>query len=136
MIAADCVRGIHVLLIVYMVTMPFFGNLDHLILAASGYILLFFHWFLNNDMCTLTVLEQKLRGVSKGETFMQSVVGPVYGLGTSQVTWALSAALFFVALVRLRAAILSGQPSKLKDIIRLTLARISHNRNPVKFTAV
>ena len=104
MIVADFVRALHVLLVLYMIWAPLFADTMQLMLVEAGFILLFFHWILNNDACALTLLEQKLRGVEKSESFVQSVVGPVYGVSNTQagrVVWIIALALFFYGLFRL-----------------------------------
>lgn len=101
-LAANVVRCVHLALICYMAAVPFCGNLENMVLVVAGYVALFAHWLLNNDSCTLTLLEQHFRGVPKGETFVQSIVGPMYGLGGSWFIWAASITLFALALVRLR----------------------------------
>ena len=98
---ADVVRMVHVALVCYMVITPLFGNIYNLVVATAGYVLLFAHWFFNNDACMLTIIEQRLRGVAKSESFVQSIVGPVYGIGSSQVVWVVSLCLFMWACWRL-----------------------------------
>lgn len=89
-------------LICYMTYVPLFGGLENLVLAVAGYVVLFAHWLMNKDTCVLTLVEQHLRGVPKGDTFLQSLVGPVYGLGGSRFVWAVSILLFGLAVLRLR----------------------------------
>mgnify|MGYP000906962922 CR=1 FL=1 len=72
---------LHVLLVAYMVSIPVFPNVttDLLLLhiALIGSIL--FHWALNNDVCALTLLEQRVYpDTPKEELFMQRLVSPVY----------------------------------------------------------
>jgi hypothetical protein len=36
------------------------------------------HWYANDDTCALTLMEQKLTGVKKSESFVNQVVNPIY----------------------------------------------------------
>lgn len=104
MAAADVVRCLHLALVCFMVWAPLFSGAEVLLLAEAGYVLLFVHWLLNNDACALTMLEQRLRGVEKAESFVQSVVQPVYaagGSGYGRAVWGVSLVLFGVGLWRL-----------------------------------
>lgn len=102
--AADLVWLLHCCLVCFMVWAPLRGPATALLLAEAGYCLLFLHWLTNRDVCALTLLEQHLRGVEKAESFVHSVVGPVYGITATDVgrlVWAVSLLLFGVGLVRL-----------------------------------
>lgn len=103
-LAAEAVRALHMALIGFMLWAPLFAGPEVLLLAESGYVLLFVHWVLNNDACALTMLEQRLRGVDKGQSFVQSVVQPFYDAGGSaygRAVWAVSLLLFAVGLWRM-----------------------------------
>lgn len=72
---------LHVLLIVYLVTVPVCPDatreivLLHIALISS----ILFHWALNNDVCALTLLEQRMYpDTPKEQLFMQRLVSPVY----------------------------------------------------------
>ena len=100
----NLVRFLHVALVLFMVTVPLAAHGLLLILAEAGYVLLFLHWFTNNDVCALTLLEQHLRGIEKSSSFVQSVVGPVYGLSNTNIgrcVWVVSVILFTIGLIRL-----------------------------------
>lgn len=104
-IAADLVCFIHGLLVCFMIWAPLFGDVQTLMLVEAGYLLLFLHWFLMNDACALTILEQTLRGgIDKTDSFIHSIVGPVYGISASasgRWVWAISLSLFVCGLYRL-----------------------------------
>lgn len=104
MFAANAVRSIHILLVVWMCSVPIVGDITQLLLVEVGYVLLFTHWFVMNDTCALTLLEQHLRGVTKHESFMQSLVGPVYNMSDGyfgRCVWTVSVCLFAIGAVRL-----------------------------------
>jgi len=77
---ADIVRLTHFGLVLFMIVTPFIPNVHwtilsiHVTFAAS----LMFHWYLNEDACFLTLLECSLRGIPMRNSFMHSIVNPVY----------------------------------------------------------
>lgn len=111
MLLADVVWAVHFLLVAFMVYAPLFGGSVSLCLAEAGYVLLMLHWKLNSDVCALTLLEQKLRGVEKSASFVQALVGPVYGVSETalgRTVWTISVVLFLIGLARL--ALMKGKP--------------------------
>lgn len=111
MLLADLVWTVHCLLVAFMVYAPLFGGYVSLCLAEAGYVLLMLHWTLNSDVCALTLLEQKLRGVEKSASFVQALVGPVYGVSETalgRTVWTVSVVLFIIGLSRL--GLMKGKP--------------------------
>lgn len=79
MFLANVVFVLHLLLIIFMITVPFVEvpwsiNLLHFTVVGSIII----HWLANDDSCFLTLLESKLRGIPTTSSFMYSLVSPVY----------------------------------------------------------
>lgn len=99
---ASVVKVVHGALIVFLTVIPLFFWNEHLLTIAflmAGLIML--HWLLNNNVCALTTLEAKLRGVEDtGETFIGQFVNPVYEL-TNRKIWAATGALFLIAAFKL-----------------------------------
>ena len=77
---ADVVRVLHTVLVLFMIAVPFWPNCHwtilsmHVVLAIS----LMFHWYIGEDACFLTIVECHLRGVQPTNSFMWSLVNPVY----------------------------------------------------------
>lgn len=76
-ILANLIRIVHYLFVFWLATAPLWGENSRM-LAIIVIPFLFFHWFVNDDTCALTIAECQLRGVPKVDSFMQQVVGPVY----------------------------------------------------------
>jgi hypothetical protein len=74
---ASLIRIAHYLLIFWLATAPLWGTHSRM-LAIIVIPFLFFHWFVNDDTCALTIMECQFRGVPKVDSFMQQIVGPVY----------------------------------------------------------
>ena len=83
---SSIINFIHVLLIIYILTCPFFCyglNCDIFYLVFVPFV--FLHWIFNNDDCALTVLENYFRGQdifskNKNNNFMYNLVSPVFNL--------------------------------------------------------
>jgi hypothetical protein len=73
------VRGIHYILLFFMVITPFITKKPNLIfihLTLSVFIL--FHWLINDQTCFLTQVECYLTGKKRNESFIHSIVSDVY----------------------------------------------------------
>lgn len=101
--AANIVRLLHVLFVFWMVVTPFSSNEPMLVLHLFVTPFLWFHWLVNDDACSLTLLETKLRGVECSESFFHSVVSPIYkprDQDVREMAWIASVALWFVTLYK------------------------------------
>ena len=72
------VKIIHLALILFVLITPFFNSIPLLIIHIATVISLLLHWSVNNDTCFLTLVEAKLRGINNSESFIHSIVSPVY----------------------------------------------------------
>jgi len=79
MFLANLVWVLHLLLVCFLVIVPFVST-DKYILSIHVVLSvgILFHWMLSDDTCALTILECKLRGVENTQSFVHSVVSPVY----------------------------------------------------------
>ena len=75
---AKTIRVLHLAFVAFVVLAPFSPTphlwFVHMTVVPS----LLVHWLLNSDECALTMLEMRVRGVSKSTSFMGQLVGPVY----------------------------------------------------------
>jgi hypothetical protein len=80
--AADVVRVVHALVVLFVVATPLLAS-DRMVLLFHALVCvsLMLHWRLNDDTCVLTLLECRLRGVDRKESFMQRLVSPIYKPG-------------------------------------------------------
>jgi hypothetical protein len=102
-VSATIVRILHILIIALYCVAPFTNSDPLLVLHLFTGPFLWFHWITNNDTCSLTLLEMKLRGIEEcEESFFWSVVSPLYkpqcdDLGR-QFIWIASIALWLVTV--------------------------------------
>lgn len=100
------IRILHVLLILFVIIVPFIPNVEwtFLVLHISTVMSLLVHWLMNNDSCFLTLVETKMRGVESSESFIHSIVSPVYKISdtdTKELVSNITPLLGLVSLMRL-----------------------------------
>lgn len=87
-VLANLIRTLHFLLIAFVVVVPFLYVWPNeslvvklwplLILHFTVCVSLLVHWKFNDDTCFLTVVESSLRGIPMKNSFMHSIVSPIY----------------------------------------------------------
>lgn len=86
-IAADCIRVLHILLVMFVLIVPFCrplfpqdSPLPGLLIVMEVVVIpaILIHWVTNQSTCCLTMLECSLRGVPANQTFMHQLLDPVY----------------------------------------------------------
>jgi hypothetical protein len=77
---ADFVQFLHILLVVFVVVIPFWKKASWtvLLLHSVTCLSLVLHWWANEDTCFLTLIESSLRGISRSRSFIHSIVSPLY----------------------------------------------------------
>lgn len=78
---------IHTLFVAYLILLPFVSSSAQLLFLHVALLLsITFHWNLNNDVCALTLLEQRMNPeVPKDRLFMQRLVGPFYNVNDRDI---------------------------------------------------
>jgi hypothetical protein len=98
---SSCVKIIHTLFIVFVLLAPF-SNIE--ILLTYHFIIvpfLWVHWYTNNDVCALTLIESKLRGIENtSDTFIGSIINPIYKIQNKDFYW-ITAILFLITTYNL-----------------------------------
>lgn len=100
--AANVIWVLHMLFVVWMVVTPFTNNEPNLVLHLFVGPFLWFHWIMNEDACSLTLMEMKLRGIQDcKESFFHHVVSPIYKPRDEDIrvmAWMASIGLWLVTL--------------------------------------
>ena len=103
---AALVRVLHVAIVVAFFYFPFSGDDTMLLLHAIAVPGMVFHWWMNNDTCALTLLEQYLTGKDKGETFFDMLFGSIYRIPgwiqTGPVPYLLAIGLWLYSVWQIR----------------------------------
>lgn len=106
MLTANIIRIIHLVLICFVVLVPFIGHPALVLINLVLMLGIAAHWALNNNVCCLTEIECILRGVTdRSETFCGKLIGPVYGLNNSSSQWIGLLFLIAVSVLKLKDAI-------------------------------
>ncbi len=105
--AANIVRLLHLALVIFVITVPFLGGNPSWSLFAvhvMTVITLLVHWVSGQNACFLTLLESKLRGIPSTNSFMHSIVTPVYQIDNAklrEIVHAVTPVLGLISAVRL-----------------------------------
>jgi hypothetical protein len=113
LVAADLLFLLHVAIVIFCITSPFSKNPAVLLLGFAALLSILTHWASNNDICCLTVAESWLRGVKKTDTFIDSIVSPVYAPPSSKTVWNITALLLGITIGRIYQ-----NPQQLKTLIK------------------
>jgi len=84
----NIISFLHLLLVLYIIVIPLcpYMTRELLLLHIALISSILFHWVLNNDVCALTLLEQRLYpSTPKEDLFMQRLVSPVYTVTNQHV---------------------------------------------------
>ena len=125
---------VHMLLIAFMVLVPFCGNLFLLILHVIITPFILLHWATNNDVCCLTELEYYFRGGCRDKTFFGQLIHPVYRLHQHDEKFVIRIAtivLLIIAISRLyrKRDELWEMWCVWKDMFRLMWRRTTKNKD-------
>lgn len=94
---------LHILFVLWVLVVPFTNNEPMLVLHLFVLPFLWFHWWVNDDTCALTLAERSLRGVPSEDSFFHNLVSPVYKIQDSDVrsaSWVISILLWLVTLAK------------------------------------
>jgi uncharacterized membrane protein len=107
-LAANLIWLLHIVFVIFFVVAPFTNCKPLLLLHAMTGVLLFTHWYLNNDDCFLTLVECKLRGIAyneRQESFFWNLVNPIYKFESDQemrrAVWMVSIGLWLITMFKI-----------------------------------
>lgn len=107
-LAANLIWLLHIVFVIFFVVAPFTNCKPLLLLHAMTGVLLFTHWYLNNDDCFLTLVECKLRGISyneRQESFFWNLVNPIYKFESDKdmrrAVWMVSIGLWLITVFKI-----------------------------------
>lgn len=101
---ANCIFIFHLLVVSFIIIAPFINNQAILILHIVSSISLIIHWYGNSDVCSLTILESNLRGISRKEGFLHQFISPIYKIGStewSNIVWFITFLLMCISIYNL-----------------------------------
>lgn len=105
-IAVIVIRVIHISIILFVLSIPYItNNPDILLLHAMGSLTLIAHWYMESNVCSLTLLESRLRGIPMDKSFMHQIVSPIYDISDttlSDICWVVTLGNMFVSTYKIR----------------------------------
>lgn len=106
MLLPFAIHVFHTLVVLFIVLAPFLTNIpSYLILHITSCFSLLVHWWGNSDVCSLTVMEAQLRGVSREEALTHKFIAPVYNIGDNtwnQLLYAVTIILMLTSVYKLQ----------------------------------
>lgn len=100
---ADLISFIHGWILSFVLLVPFIGEM-YLVLVNFMFMLgIMAHWYLNSNVCALTLMEKFVRGVSSdGETFFGQIFGKVYSVANdAPIYWYGIVFLVIISLIKI-----------------------------------
>lgn len=85
LILANFISIFHTIIIIFILIAPFSNIPAILILHIAFSLCLLVHWWANNNICSLSYLESKLRGTDYTQSFTHKFIAPIYDI--SQTEW-------------------------------------------------
>lgn len=82
---ANIIWLFHLFVVIFILLAPFTNIPALLILHVSFSLSLLVHWFGNNNVCSLSYMESKLRGLDHTESFTHQFIAPLYDI--SKTDW-------------------------------------------------
>lgn len=98
---ANIIYAFHVAVIIFILLAPFSNIPAFLILHVTFSFSLLLHWYNNNNECSLTYMEAKLRGLDRTESFTHKFIAPLYDISRtewSRICYIVTIVLMFVSI--------------------------------------
>jgi hypothetical protein len=84
LLLANMIRAFHTVVVIFVLLAPFSNIPAFLVLHITFSISLLVHWYANNNECSLSYIESKLRGLDRTESFTHQFVAPMYDMSKTE----------------------------------------------------
>lgn len=101
---ANCIWAFHIIVVLFVLLAPFSDIPILLILHITFSFNLLIHWFNNSNVCSLSLMESKLRGIPYTNSFTHQFVGPMFDISEtswSRLCYIVTISLLFVSFYNL-----------------------------------
>lgn len=122
---------LHLIVIIFIVGAPF-SNSNYLLMMHIIIVpFIMFHWYLNNNTCSLTVAEKFIRQKTYGtdaanddDCFTFKFIAPIYDFNKnnsdfSEFTWLLTTGLWGLSVYNLSSKYKSGEIKELNELFQV-----------------
>ena len=122
---------IHIIVILFVVLVPFTNNNFLLIMHTIIIPFIMLHWILNNDTCALTIMEKYARIQLNGGNYVDDkdcisykIIGPIYNFMNEHVdyskwTWIMTSTLWFISFYKLKNKYENNEFSELNELAEI-----------------
>lgn len=128
-ILANFIYVFHLLIIMFVVFIPFTQIPAYLILHVVFSICLISHWYNNNNACSLSMLESKLRGIDYTNGFSHQFIAPIYDISTTEWSKICYVIVITLSLVSIYYLITSPRWETMRECINKTKKDIERQEN-------
>lgn len=77
---ANIIKLFHILVILFIIIIPFIKIPILLFLHIIFVLCILCHWYLNSNICFLSILEAQLRGTNRYNTYTHQFIAPIYDM--------------------------------------------------------
>lgn len=105
---ANIIRIFHICIIIFVLIAPFFNTPVILLLHATFSVSLLVHWYTNNNVCSLSMMESQLRGLDYTESLTHKFISPIYDI--SKTEWSYLCYIITLVLFTISAAKIYNDP--------------------------
>ncbi len=82
---ASAIQSLHFAVVTFITFGSFSYDPGVLLVHATSCLCLLVHWYANQDICSLSLLESAVRGVAYKDTFVHRIVSPIYNISEKSV---------------------------------------------------
>ena len=83
-IIAFCVYIFHSIVVAFIVLGWSSGDPMVVLLHFTSCFTLLLHWYMNNDICSLSMMESAIRGINYKKGFVARFISPIYNISNTQ----------------------------------------------------
>ena len=108
LILANIIKIFHISIILFILLAPYYDNPLISILHITFSICIMIHWYHNSNLCSLTILENKLRGIEYDKTFSHQFIAPIYDISNTKwnnIVWFITILCLIICIKNLYKSI-------------------------------
>jgi hypothetical protein len=128
---ANSVRVFHIILILFVLFAPFLNSPALWVLHITFSISLLVHWVSNNNTCSLSIFEAKLRGLEYTDSFSHQFIAPIYDISKTQ--WSRTCYIVTIGLMSISIYYLYNSKAFTKALECFREQRKKYKENPAPF---
>lgn len=125
----NLIRLCHILVIMFIVLVPFFNNNYFLLLHSICVPFIMLHWLVNDNTCALTLAEQHIREqmsgkpCDKNECFTAHLIEPIYDFKANNedlsiIIYVITIGLWLLSAGKLYSKYKSGEIQTFMDLVK------------------